>query len=52
MVVMAKCAYCWNKEACQDSNQKKALADRVTRPDAWPQHAAVAEASGYWFGFV
>ncbi|KAJ1391006.1 hypothetical protein B484DRAFT_473475 [Ochromonadaceae sp. CCMP2298] len=52
MMVMVHCAYCWNREACQPSNQREALAEGVGRPDAWPEHAAVTEASGYWFGFV
>ncbi|KAJ1422990.1 hypothetical protein B484DRAFT_480835 [Ochromonadaceae sp. CCMP2298] len=52
MMVMVHCAFCWNKEACQPSNQREAIAARVERPDAWPEHAAVTEASGYWFGFV
>ncbi|KAJ1398963.1 hypothetical protein B484DRAFT_471638, partial [Ochromonadaceae sp. CCMP2298] len=51
-VVMTTCAQCWNKTACQASNQKKALAAGVTRPPTWPDDDAITEASGYWFGFV
>ncbi|KAJ1432466.1 hypothetical protein B484DRAFT_429899, partial [Ochromonadaceae sp. CCMP2298] len=51
-VVMTKCAQCWNKAACQPSNQVKALHAGVTRPASWPDGDAITEASGYWFGFV
>ncbi|KAJ1385644.1 hypothetical protein B484DRAFT_461255 [Ochromonadaceae sp. CCMP2298] len=51
-VVMKQCAQCWNRAACQKSNQHKAEAAGVTRPHDWPADDAITEASGYWFGFV